>query len=372
MYGSGNPLVQSVTELRTALTEEVARRDPAGTNAALRQMVLVGHSQGGLLVKGTVIDSGDRLLRLLSTNRIEALPIEEAQRQEIRSRLCIEPLPFVRRVIFIATPHRGSYLASGFARKWAKRMVSLPRALVLSQRGLAGLHRRLGAGQLPQRQDADKPRRNVAGKPRSQSHRRSARVPGHPRPFDHRGSRRRRLPAWPGRSGDVPKRSSGGGRIGVGGSVVSQLPEAARHHPGSAPDPAGTSSELIDPKDSRRFSRGPSGGLWPRPISHRVRSDCRHRRRPADAREASSGCNDGQKRPRPRAWVEYPLVPDSASWSGDTGRNRLLGFARPKARFWSNARRFITTLLPTKPSRIRWLNSFHRVEENRSQSPYMS
>src|SRR6185369_14939756 len=48
IYGSGNPLVRSINEFRAALTDEIKRRDPEGTNAALRQMVVIGHSQGGL------------------------------------------------------------------------------------------------------------------------------------------------------------------------------------------------------------------------------------------------------------------------------------------------------------------------------------
>jgi hypothetical protein len=130
MYGSGNPLVRSISELRAALTAEVQRRDPEGTNAVLRQMVVIGHSQGGLLTKSTVVDTGDQLWRLFSTNRLEELKISHDQRAELRRVWFLEPLPFVRRVVFIATPHRGSYLSSSLARRLAQRLVSLPSALV--------------------------------------------------------------------------------------------------------------------------------------------------------------------------------------------------------------------------------------------------
>ena len=36
----------------------------------------------------------------------------------------------MQRVVFIATPHRGSYLSSGLARRLARRLVSLPGAMV--------------------------------------------------------------------------------------------------------------------------------------------------------------------------------------------------------------------------------------------------
>ena len=126
IYGSGNPLVRSIADLRAALTAQVQQLDPAGTNAALRQMVIVGHSQGGLLAKSTAIDTGDRLWSVFSTNRLEDLKISDADRAKLRSVFFLEPLPFVRRVVFIATPHRGSYLSGGLARRLAQRFVSLP------------------------------------------------------------------------------------------------------------------------------------------------------------------------------------------------------------------------------------------------------
>ena len=108
------------------------RSDPNGTNALLRQMVVIGHSQGGLLTKGTAVDSSDRIWRVLNTNRLENLKMTDDQRAQIRRLLFLKPLPFVSRVVFIATPHRGSYLAGSFVRRWAARLVSLPGALVSS------------------------------------------------------------------------------------------------------------------------------------------------------------------------------------------------------------------------------------------------
>jgi pimeloyl-ACP methyl ester carboxylesterase len=130
IYSSGNPLAYSVGELRDALTATVKELDPEGKDPALHQMVIIGHSQGGLLTKGISIDSGDRLWRMVSTNRLEDVNISDADREQIRRLLFLRPLPFVTRVVFIATPHRGSYLSGGFARKWARRLVSLPSAMV--------------------------------------------------------------------------------------------------------------------------------------------------------------------------------------------------------------------------------------------------
>lgn len=129
MYGSGNPLIQSVAELRDTLTAEVAKLDPQGTNAALRDMVVIGHSQGGLLTKATAVDTGDVIWRMVSTNRLEDVKATEGQRKELEQRFFLKPLPFVGRVIFIATPHRGSYLSVSFVRNLAQRFVSFPGAM---------------------------------------------------------------------------------------------------------------------------------------------------------------------------------------------------------------------------------------------------
>ncbi len=130
IYGSGNPLVESISDLRSALATQVQKLDPAGTNAALRQMVIIGHSQGGLLTKATAVDVGDRIWNLLSTNRLENLKMADDEREKIRRRIFLEPLPFVKRVVFIATPHRGSYLSGGFARTLARKFVALPGTMV--------------------------------------------------------------------------------------------------------------------------------------------------------------------------------------------------------------------------------------------------
>lgn len=141
IYGSGNPVVLSVADLRSALNAKVHEFDPQGTNALLRQMVLIGHSQGGLLTKCTAISSGDRLWRLVSTNRLEDLPITEALRAKLRERAFFEPLPYVKCVVFIATPHRGSYLSGGLARRFARKLVALPGDLVSQGQDLIKLTR---------------------------------------------------------------------------------------------------------------------------------------------------------------------------------------------------------------------------------------
>jgi len=146
-YDSGNPIAYSAMLLRRMLRQAVERFDPEGRDGCLRSMVVIGHSQGGLLTKMTAIESGSRFWNNISSAPFEQARLSEETRSLLREGLFVEPLPFVRRLIFIATPHRGSYLAgSGLVRRLAARLVSLPSSL--AQVGVDVVSLRTGTGDL--------------------------------------------------------------------------------------------------------------------------------------------------------------------------------------------------------------------------------
>lgn len=119
-YNSGNPIALSSLHLREALLEAVARVDPTGKDSAMRRMVLIGHSQGGLLVKMQAISTGDHLWNAVSRKPLEELTLADSTRALLQKGFFLEPVPEVARVIFIATPHRGSFVA---ARKFIGNLV---------------------------------------------------------------------------------------------------------------------------------------------------------------------------------------------------------------------------------------------------------
>jgi hypothetical protein len=124
MYNTGNPVAYSAMLLRDALAKVVKELDPDDKDTGLKRMVVTGHSQGGLLTKMTVIDSGTRLWPFSVPPGELDLDIET--RELLTHALMIKPLPFVRRVIFIATPHRGSYQALGVLGRIGSWLVTLP------------------------------------------------------------------------------------------------------------------------------------------------------------------------------------------------------------------------------------------------------
>ena len=124
IYNTGNPIAYSGMLLRDALTKAVADLDPEGKDPGLKQMVVIGHSQGGLLTKMTAIDSGTHLWPF--TVPPEQLTVSAETRELVTRALILKPLPFVKRVVFIATPHGGSYQALGFLGRLGSWFVNLP------------------------------------------------------------------------------------------------------------------------------------------------------------------------------------------------------------------------------------------------------
>ena len=126
-YESNRPIALSALHLREALQGAVARLDPEGRDPALRRMVLIGHSQGGLLVKMQSIETGDRLWNAVSRKPLAELRLFDETRDLLQRGFFVEPLPEVGRVIFISTPHRGSYLAARqFVPNLLRRFTTLP------------------------------------------------------------------------------------------------------------------------------------------------------------------------------------------------------------------------------------------------------
>jgi pimeloyl-ACP methyl ester carboxylesterase len=128
-YDSGNPIGYSGGVFRQALVDTLQELDPERRNLALQQMVMIGHSQGGLLTKLTVVDSKDGFWRHLSRKPIDQMKMDPEEREVIERSTFFTPLPFVKQVVFIATPHRGSYLTLQRLGRWVASLVEIPNGL---------------------------------------------------------------------------------------------------------------------------------------------------------------------------------------------------------------------------------------------------
>ncbi|MCB1276237.1 hypothetical protein [Prosthecobacter sp.] len=139
LYPTAIGIPQSSEKLRESLREAREFFDPERDDPGMKKMVLVGHSMGGLLSRMQVIDPGDKLWNALLRRPPQELEVSDSVRQRLTNNLMFKPQPEIQRLVFIATPHRGSAVAStGIVRRLTS-LIRLPLdTLMLSQQILAG------------------------------------------------------------------------------------------------------------------------------------------------------------------------------------------------------------------------------------------
>ena len=130
LYPSGQPFWLSATQLRSDLFAMRQTFDATGQDRAVDNMVLVGHSMGGLISRMQTIDSGDDFWNLVTNEPREKLRGPPEDVNKLVSALDFRPNKSVSRVITIGTPHRGSNLASNTARWLAGKVIKLPKMAV--------------------------------------------------------------------------------------------------------------------------------------------------------------------------------------------------------------------------------------------------
>ncbi|MBX3424428.1 MAG: alpha/beta fold hydrolase [Pirellulales bacterium] len=126
LYPTGQPFWYSAGRMREDLAVMRQTLDPARREPALDQMVLVGHSMGGLVSKLQTVDSRDAFWKTVSEKPFAELQAEEAQRKELANAFFFDPNPSVRRVVTIGTPHRGSEFSNDLTRWLSQKLIRIP------------------------------------------------------------------------------------------------------------------------------------------------------------------------------------------------------------------------------------------------------
>jgi hypothetical protein len=98
--------------------------DPQRTDPALDAMVLVGHSLGGLVSEMQITTSYDLLWREMAVQPFSALRAPLEVQERLGRDFFYEPVPMIKRVIFIGTPHQGSELTRRLAGRVGDTLVS--------------------------------------------------------------------------------------------------------------------------------------------------------------------------------------------------------------------------------------------------------
>ncbi|MBL9123574.1 MAG: hypothetical protein JNG90_08060 [Planctomycetaceae bacterium] len=123
-YPTGGAVLEAAAGLREQLARAVA--DFPGCDPALSQMVIVGHSMGGLVSKLQVTDSGTVLWDRLATRPFTELRASDEVRMKLARAVFFQPSPAITRIVYIATPHEGSPWADRLVGRAASHCVRLP------------------------------------------------------------------------------------------------------------------------------------------------------------------------------------------------------------------------------------------------------
>lgn len=132
LYPTGLPVWKSAALLRSELDRYHEAFEKDGRN--LHRIVLVGHSMGGLISSLIIRQGGNELWRQFSAAGVDEIPLSREARQTLERLIFYRPRTDIARVIFIATPHRGSRMAFNPVARAASRLIMLPQFLARDDR----------------------------------------------------------------------------------------------------------------------------------------------------------------------------------------------------------------------------------------------
>ncbi|HZJ93946.1 MAG TPA: alpha/beta fold hydrolase [Thiopseudomonas sp.] len=125
-YPTNAPLTFNQHAIRQAIQETLQAFDSNGNNRASKDVVLIGHSMGGVLARLLISESGDAFWKpLVKLYGLEGDRKEKA-RKKLKDYVWFKPMPQASRAVFIAAPHRGTPFAENRFSRWAAGVIKLP------------------------------------------------------------------------------------------------------------------------------------------------------------------------------------------------------------------------------------------------------
>lgn len=128
-YPTGLPVRVTSAQLKRDLYRLHQHYVEGGGKHSADQMVLVGHSMGGILSSILVRSLEPEDWKLVSSTPLERIHLNPLVKKDISYLLNHPRPPFIKRVVFICTPHRGSELATTWFGKMATSLIKLPKSL---------------------------------------------------------------------------------------------------------------------------------------------------------------------------------------------------------------------------------------------------
>lgn len=126
IYPTGLSVWTSAAKLRAEIERYHKALDPQHRNPNFNRTVLVGHSMGGLISGLQIRTGGELLWRQFLNVPPRQLNVSPKMKEHLLRIVEFGPRPEISRVVFISTPHRGSYLASKRSVEIVSRLMRIP------------------------------------------------------------------------------------------------------------------------------------------------------------------------------------------------------------------------------------------------------
>ena len=126
LYPTGESFWESAADLREELAAMRRILDPERQQRELDQMVVIGHSMGGLISRLLTLEGGDEYWNAVAQVDFDNARIGPDARDQFARAFYFKPVSEIRRVITIASPHRGSGDETPVFRDMLRGVVTLP------------------------------------------------------------------------------------------------------------------------------------------------------------------------------------------------------------------------------------------------------
>ncbi|WP_435005870.1 esterase/lipase family protein [Tundrisphaera lichenicola] len=128
LYPTGIPIPIAAAGLRETLgaAETTFRLEDGSPDPAFHRMILLGHSMGGLLSHAVASNSDEKFWELNTYVPFPQIKGPPEVLASLKRFMFFDAHPFVRRVVFLATPHRGSEMSRGVVGRISSNLISEP------------------------------------------------------------------------------------------------------------------------------------------------------------------------------------------------------------------------------------------------------
>ena len=126
MYPTGMPVPIAASGLRDSLEEARTQLASGAEGTGFDQMVLLGHSMGGLLSHAMAVRSEDHFWQINSDVPFDEIIGPANILTEIRHYTFFDWCPYVKQVVFLGTPHRGSEYSRKIVGRLGSNLIAEP------------------------------------------------------------------------------------------------------------------------------------------------------------------------------------------------------------------------------------------------------